>query len=414
MQDSALFWHYAMRHVPSDSLICASEILAQGSTQQQQQSSTLKFVDRINLQSKDPNAFLQPPSEGYPLHGYAAFPIGASASGCICGWKKFNSSHCEAPVASICTAIFPGSSPPMAPGAKCLYNASLDIDDDVEARILEAWRWEEWPCPSMDISDGWGIVPASDAEDWIRMPRASSTFSASLAEVIYSGRAGLRIGNMKSISNASKPVMKPISRKLAKSAAQKACAGNILSTFDANSLAKSIADDLIPVSQGVYTESWPVSVCLRFSIEFLRLRVLRTLQQASFMEFRRAEIKQAADLQQAVVQAWKHKCESQVCSCYLAATFIFFDTYLFSFSFLSSLAWWLSVRATASLTWFQGNSLNTTAPSRSVMTMMPIIIMLVHHPVWSTSNQPVASMIPACIAQTHALHLLLLVGRRQH
>lgn len=192
----------------------------------------------------------------------------------------------------------------------CIYENTEENEDT----IVNAWQ-SDWGCPSLHLSDAWGIVPITEAEDWIRI--SEGNLSASLAEVIYSGRSGLRIGNMQTLATNSREAMKPSMpyRKVSRASAQKACGRSILNTFDPISLATSIADDLIPAAQAVSTESWPVSVCLRFSVEYLRLRVLKTLESAPAMNFRKAEILQASELQQAVVQSWKHKCESQVTNC---------------------------------------------------------------------------------------------------
>ena len=313
-QESALFWHYALRHVPSDSLICAKEDFAKGSTQMASNAS-LYFTDKIGLSSKDEGIAQQAPSNGYPMYGYAAFPVGASNHGCMCGWPlNAQSKQCEVPWPSMCLSIgrplTQGSS-----GQVCSYDPLTLEGQEAEAKWSEAWQ-AEWPCPSIHVSDGWGIVPASDSEEWIKLSRTTTiSFSASLQETIYSGRAGLRIGNMQTLANASRYAMHPTAeqRNHAKAASQKRCVSTILGTFDPVSLANDIADDLIPAAQAVSTESWPVSVCLRFSIEFLRLRVLKTLQTSQLLMKQRGDaITQAAELQQAVVQSWKHKCESQL------------------------------------------------------------------------------------------------------
>lgn len=317
-QDSALFWHYALRHVPSDSLICARDDLASGSTSMLRKNSTLHFQATKELLAKDPALGNQSPKSGYPLYGYGAFPLGSSAGGCLCGWpltamtgQKY--SMCEVPWPSICAAISRNLTR-TASGWMCAYEQTQA--DAVERQILAAWQ-PEWPCYDMDLSDAWGIIPGStDAENWMKISSATA-FESSLAHVMYSGRAGLRIGNMQTLYNASKSVMGPSlsARQQAQAAAQKKCESNIFKTFDPLSVARDVADDLIPSSQAVSTESMPVSVCLRFSIEYLRLRVLLTLQSSEFLMVgagRGSEILQASKLQQATVQSWKHKCESQL------------------------------------------------------------------------------------------------------
>jgi hypothetical protein len=181
----------------------------------------------------------------------------------------------------------------------------------------------------MELSDSWGIVPGQQSDEWIAKSFSSSTSSAahqqrqylnvSLAQVIRTGRSGLRLGNMRTLAQDAAKVINPSHRvhKLAKGVALQRCAGNILKTFDANSFATSVVDDLFPAAQGVSTESWAVSVCLRFSIEYSRLRVLRMLHAAfsataNETADRAFEIEQQAAMQEGVVSSWKHKCESQL------------------------------------------------------------------------------------------------------
>lgn len=116
---------------------------------------------------------------------------------------------------------------------------------------------------------------------------------------------------MKTMPSLAKAAMDPIHREhLLNNVPLQRCAANIMSTFDAQSFAKSVADDLFPAAQAVGTESLPVSACLRFSIEYSRLRVLRILQKT--LVGRSSEIEVKANLQQATVSRWKHQCESQL------------------------------------------------------------------------------------------------------
>lgn len=300
-QDSALFWHYAMRHVPSDSLVCASSATKQ--TTVLPKGSKLQFSVDAGLNASDPNLLLQAGSNSIPLYGYAAFSIGSSSGGCMCGWSSV-SGKCQIP-ADACAAIFSS--------ADCAYDPKADADKI--SAILQAMpaRKGSWACPDMDFSDSWGIVPIRNAEDWILLPTAAaappSVVSARLSDVIRGGRAGLRIGNIKTMPLLATEKLDPSQRSekhpLGEAVLQR-CAGDILSTFDAQSFANSVVDDLFPAAQAVGTESWPVSACLRFAIEYSRLRVLKALGKLG----RSSEAQRQQ--QEAVVAAWKHKCESQL------------------------------------------------------------------------------------------------------
>jgi hypothetical protein len=274
-QESPLFWHYAMRHVPSDSLVCAKDFAGQ---EEPLVGKNLVFTDTVDILTLDPGMAAHNPAEGFPLFGYASFSIGSSANACLCGWKLLDSTTCQISISARddCQNILNMSG--------CLYPHGSKKH---ELEIISAWK-PSWECPNMQLSDGWGIVPSVNSHDWLTFNSAkgssSSVLSASLPEVIHSGRAGLRLGNMKTLAAAAREGMKPKTSSVSRSAAQKRCASRILKTFDPMSLAKSVADDLFPVAQGVSTESWPVSVCLRFSVEYSILRVLRTLESSPIMQ----------------------------------------------------------------------------------------------------------------------------------
>jgi hypothetical protein len=187
------------------------------------------------------------------------------------------------------------------------------------ASILDASNFSTraWDCPDLDFSDGWGIVPIAKADDWISLSNSiggttvPKTLNASLADVIRSGRSGLRIGNMKTLPRLARTAMDPMDREHSlKNVPLQRCASSILSTFDAASFAASVVDDLFPAAQAVGTDALPTSACLRFAIEYSRLRVLKMLQTT--LRGRAVELELKANLQQAAVARWKHQCESQL------------------------------------------------------------------------------------------------------
>jgi hypothetical protein len=319
-EDTALFWHYAMRHVPSDSLLCASYV-AESAANPIQNGAKLDFFLDPTLSQLDPNLLTIARNASIPMQGYSAFTLGGIIDqDCLCGWTKV-AKICQIP-AIICreAALFPN----------CSYPINTTQGWQTIQKILDAWKDDEnlqWPCPSMDFSDSWGVVPGRHSDEWIAKSASSTPSSqrrylnVSLSEVIRSGRAGLRIGNMRTIAADVGKVVKPSHRvhKLHSqdgnsTVALKRCAGNILKTFDANSFAKAVTDDLFPAAQGVSTESWAVSVCMRFSIEYSRLRVLKMLSTAfaSIDSEKSASIQQQAAMQEGVVSIWKQKCESQL------------------------------------------------------------------------------------------------------
>lgn len=96
--DSPLFWHYALRHVPSESLACAKETLATDT--RKADGSTMLFENQDNIEDLDMTRI-----PDYDMYGYAAFPIGSVGHDCFCGWKMHQVSpglkECEIP-ADIC------------------------------------------------------------------------------------------------------------------------------------------------------------------------------------------------------------------------------------------------------------------------------------------------------------------------
>lgn len=247
--DSALFWHYALRHVPSDSLACASTVAAashrlrNGSKMQLTIESMLKAADTENTIER------QIPQDGVPMHGYGAFPLGGVAAGaCLCGWNKRPDSSCEIP-GTVCSSL-------ALP--QCTYVPGTGDGWRIVAEITDRWQ-ANFSCPEMEFSDGWGLAPGADAKDWIMKSKDMLTqhlLSISVSDVISRGRAGLRIGNAKNIGSAARESIHPLSRENPlhsrdgrQTVALHRCKGNILNTFDAQSLAKSVVDDLFPVAQ---------------------------------------------------------------------------------------------------------------------------------------------------------------------
>lgn len=83
--DSSLFWHYAMRHVPSPSLMCAKP----AKSLQKPPGTKIKYYNDVNLPAADLAQAMPFTSENnnIPMHGYGAFAIGANeGQGCFSGW----------------------------------------------------------------------------------------------------------------------------------------------------------------------------------------------------------------------------------------------------------------------------------------------------------------------------------------
>ena len=175
-QDSALFWHYAMRHVPSDSLMCAKVVAAKGSSALKLQNSKLIFTLEDGLKAQDPNLLVQAGTDGIQMNGYAAFALGGSSStSCLCGWGTNAAGACVVP-SVICTSL------PANATQGCQYVPGTESRWQMEALILDAWEQEEshpelWPCPEMDFSDSWGLVPSDASDAWIQSQVGATTFT---------------------------------------------------------------------------------------------------------------------------------------------------------------------------------------------------------------------------------------------
>jgi hypothetical protein len=118
--DSSLFWHYAMRHVPSQSLMCAKDY---SSTTHKPANIKMAFQNDAEIPSdaSNPNIMLNLPSNSIPMHGYGAFPIGGAL--CLCSWARVlvgSVTWCQVPPA-ICTSLFGSTSTLSLQLQQCRY-----------------------------------------------------------------------------------------------------------------------------------------------------------------------------------------------------------------------------------------------------------------------------------------------------
>ena len=331
--DSSLFWHYALRHVPSPSLVCARNY----SANRRPSGTSMAFVNDAQVSEllNSPNipenySFLfcvikQVPSDasnpdilqqvgGIPMHGYGAFPLGGAKSMCFCGWPSVSSTLCRIPNAT-CRAVLGHDS---SSSETCTYHPDTDAGRSVLARIIDAWAASgaDWECPEIDLSDAWGVVSAKDADAWIASSSSSSANTQApppamrISELLRAGRAGLRIGNAKTLARSARadgvwPTARvhrllPADDLQSTGAALNRCSDTILASFDAASVAREVVDDLFPAAQGIH-ESAPMSFCLRFAIEFSRLRVLKAMRSVASGQHVLTQIM----LQKSVVDQWR-------------------------------------------------------------------------------------------------------------
>lgn len=275
---SSTFWHYALRHVPSDSLMCAdgnfSALREPPGTR-----ASMVFEDNLNIHAPGMMDGLPP----IPIRGYAAYPIGGVGSAddyCPCGWYHSTRQRWCSPPAEVCAVV-------MQIGNRSSENCSFpatSVGWFLEA-ALAAWR-PGWACPETDFSDDWGVVTPFKAREWIlRVPGSGTNITMRVGDLLASGRAGLRVGNAATLEATARLGGVDPSRRIQKltdsavrgqSAALRACAKTILSTFDHVRLVDDVIQDLFPAAQAV-RESAPISSCLRYSIEYARIRMYESI-----------------------------------------------------------------------------------------------------------------------------------------
>ena len=81
----------------------------------------------------------------------------------------------------------------------------------------------------------------------------------------------------------------------------KNCERDILHQFNASSVVDGVVHDLFPMAQGIH-DSAVVSSCLRFSIEYLRLRVMYMISSNDLRD-----MTLHIDTQQPVVAVWRNR-----------------------------------------------------------------------------------------------------------
>jgi hypothetical protein len=241
-------------------------------------NANIQYVNSIGIPSSFMNMSRIP---DIPMYGYAAYSIGTVDYECFCGWDM-DQGMCTVP-AIVCQDI--GLTP------ECKYTPGTEAGREVVALIVSMWDVKgpegTWKCPDIDLSDSWGIISTTKSDDWITSPSTTTTIEVDVGDLINAGRAGMRIGNINNLTDTVRKEGVWPSARLHKlqsddgstSIALKRCESTIASTFNAASVVDEIVDDLFPVAQGVY-ESAPVSICLRFSIEFSKLRILTAISES--------------------------------------------------------------------------------------------------------------------------------------
>jgi hypothetical protein len=302
--DSPTFWHYAVRHVPSNSQICESVA----------DESPAAF-DETTLDFVNTNWNLSLPTSSMPLFGYHAFPLGGVDTSCVCGWNKNAGGMC------------------VVPGSTTEYDPLTEEGKASARELVRTWNSEdgESSCPENDLSDAWGVVPDVLVDNWIaRTGGEQRDVEAEVSDILSFGMAGLRVGNLNTLGmDARRQGVHPGTRVHPLQSADgtgsvslKNCEQDILKLFDASSVVEDVVNDLFPMAQGIH-DSAAVSSCLRFSIEYSRLRVMYMISSNGLRD-----LKLSIDVQDTVVAVWrtryththKHSEDDEIHSAWLRRT----------------------------------------------------------------------------------------------
>lgn len=179
----------------------------------------------------------------------------------------------------------------------------------LEQALVDAGGWKSWwSCPDMELSDAWGAVPGAALDHWVS--GASGNYTVDAARLLVEGRAGVRVGNLRTLKEDAAAWVNPSRRREqlvspdGKGQVSLRCLQKVLQSTNATNLAAKMVDDLFPMSRAVH-ESQVVGACLRFSIEYARLGVLQAVSAVRDTDVEQGE-------QAVVVAAWKRRCGAQL------------------------------------------------------------------------------------------------------
>jgi hypothetical protein len=295
---SPLFWHHAMRYLPSESMLCQREDGYEHA--RNVPARALHFSNSMVNVPKIPVPALDD-LPAAPMHGYAAFPLGSVGSDCLCGWQKVNE-VCHVP-AAVCVDL--------PPEVACNYSASNSAA--AEQAIVDHWGSDRgWECPDSDLSDAWGLVPDGVyTNTWTQSLQRSSDLVVPVHHLLGSIRGGVGVGNLGTIAQDARPKINPSQRvhqhrsSDGQSSVALQCRAAKLATIDLTSVSQKMVQDLFPVSQGV-PESPVTSSCLRMAIEYSKVRIMEMLHNT--WPDKGGEL----PIQRGVLVKWKNLCASQL------------------------------------------------------------------------------------------------------
>ena len=277
-KSSPVYWHYNVRHTPSQSEMCKRTAPRKPNT-----SSYFK-VDQNNLARQ---------------FGFSSMTLGGlGGADCFCGWWD-TLSTCKIPD-TLCSALVQilGFTR-ICVSQRQIYNVSdhLTVLASLESLLVQQ-PGTAIPCPLLQVSEHWGFINQSNGLPWTNVTNM----------ILTEGISGFRVGNVNGLFAAQNLIMAKSTRieQAETSTVNVAlqCNGN-----NNPAAADLFIDDLFPSAQGV-RQSMPQSYCTRFGIELARLSVYNT-----------AGLTDAVGQQQPVVDKWRVRCqykleELAVCNSY--------------------------------------------------------------------------------------------------
>jgi hypothetical protein len=139
-----------------------------------------------------PENSVVPRVQTLPLYGYDAFPLGGVDTACFCGWAQSTDGRCVIP-AAVCAH---------QKLTVCSYQPGSMESHILTQKMIDDWTVHgDWDCPENDLSDSWGIVPTDYATNWIK---SEGDLTVSMGDVISFGLAGIRLGNLPTLSQQAK------------------------------------------------------------------------------------------------------------------------------------------------------------------------------------------------------------------
>jgi hypothetical protein len=252
---SPLYWHYVARHKPSASAMCKRGMVKPSTT-------NLTLL----------------------VHGYNALKVGGYDTDCYCGWWH-NSTHCKIP-SSVCErlVLLVGTQEVRDACTSGGFTRSAHVW--MERLIQLEGGWRGWPCPSMYISDHWGLL--TDA--WVK---GVNDESKTQDLILRNGTSGLRVGSLTWLKQVVVDHINPAERRESVQSLQ-------CDLAPPSTLVDHFVDELFPAAQGV-RQSAATSACLRFTIELARLSA-----------YKEAGLTIAAAEQTSVVGLWRSRCDMKL------------------------------------------------------------------------------------------------------